>query len=141
MPDTTIDTLLVKAQGRICALRLTDVIETLRPLEIQPMASAPRFVRGAAVVRGRATPVVSLARLFGGADETGARWVSLRAGVALEVDEVVGLHGFAPGDLAAAAPLLGDALREHAEALAVLDGQLVAVIRAARLLPDREVNR
>lgn len=128
---------MVRAAGHLAALRLRDVIETLRPLPIEPLAGAPAFVRGAAVVRGAPVPVVSLALLLGSDAVAGSRWVALRApgGTrALEVDEVLGFRDLAPEDLSLAPPLLGRALQEHAEALAVLDGHLVAVLDAARLL-------
>jgi chemotaxis signal transduction protein len=81
--------------------------------------------------------VVSLARLLGGDDAPGARWVAVRApgGTrALEVDEVLGFRDLCAEELGSAPPLLGRALQAHAEALAVLDGHLVAVLDAARLL-------
>ncbi|APR88238.1 hypothetical protein A7982_13587 [Minicystis rosea] len=124
----------------MCALRVASVIETFRPLPVEPVAGAPSSVRGVAIVRGSPVAVVRLASILGPDDGApGARFVTLRSGVgcvALEVDEVIGIRRISTEDLAAAAPLLGVALREHVEALGVLDGQLVAVIGAARLLPE-----
>jgi len=129
-----VEMLVVRAAGRLAALRLRDVIETLRPLPLAAAPGAPPFVRGVAVVRGAAVPVVSLARLLGGDDAPGTRWVALRGSRALEVDEVLGFRELPAAALGEAPALLGPALRDHAEALAVLDGQLLAVLDAARLL-------
>lgn len=140
-----VEVLLVRAGTRVCALRVTDVIETLRPLPVESVAGAPEFVRGASVLRGSTVPVVRLAALLGKDDGTSAaRWVALRAGaqtVALEVDEVMGLRRLGAEELAATPPLLGSALREHADLLAVIDGELVAVVRAARMLPPEWAAR
>lgn len=101
---------------------------------------APSFVRGAAIVRGAPTPVIDLAALLGVCDGArGSRFVVVRAGgrrVALEVDEVVGIRWVPGAALAEAPALLGSTLPEHVETLGALDGQLLAVLGCARLLPE-----
>jgi len=57
--------LLFRIGGRLCALRLESVLETMRPLPVEPMAGTPPFVLGISIVRGVAMPVVDPARLFG----------------------------------------------------------------------------
>ena len=59
--------LVFRAGSMLCALRLADVIETMRPLGTRPLAGTPAFVRGVSIVRGVPTPVVDVARLLGGA--------------------------------------------------------------------------
>jgi purine-binding chemotaxis protein CheW len=134
------DVVLCRSRGWLCALRIEDVIETFRPLPVEPVTGAPSFVRGAAIVRGAPTPVIDLAALLGVCDGArGNRFILVRAGgrcVALEVDEVVGIRWVPSAALAAAPPLLGGAIQEHVETLGTLDGQLLAVLGCARLLPD-----
>lgn len=131
--------LLVRAGGLRVALRATDVIETFRPLPVTPIAGAPPFVRGLAVVRGEAAPVVSLGSLLGGAVGEGARFVAIRAGArraVLEVDEVVDVVHLDEARLAGAPPLLGAAAAAFVETLGTHDGQLLAVLASARVVSD-----
>src|SRR5690349_8303003 len=118
--DPRVDVLLVRARGWLCALRLDDVLETLRPLRTEPVAGAPPFVRGVTVLRGESVPVVRLSSLLHPHEgPAGARFVAVRAGgrtIALEVDEVIGVEPVSLAELTAAAPLMGSALSEHTEA-------------------------
>lgn len=115
------------------------MVETLRPLAIEPVAGAPAFVRGLSVIRGAPTPVVDLGALLEGgpARASSGRLVTLKVGarqVALGVDEVVGLKSVDPAQLEQLPPLLRDAAL--IEAIGARDGQLLVVLRAARLVPD-----
>jgi purine-binding chemotaxis protein CheW len=131
--------LIVRAQGWTCALPLAEVIETMRPLPISPVASVPAFVRGVSIVRGEPTPVIHLAALLGGtALNEARRFVLLRVAerwLALEVDEVLGLRGLSAAELGAVPPLLQSAAGGQLELLGTLDGQLLGALRTARLLP------
>jgi purine-binding chemotaxis protein CheW len=131
--------LMVRTHGWRCALPLREVIETLRPLPVSPVAGVPSFVRGVSVVRGEPTPVISLAALMGGAASAEPqRFVVLRVAerrVALEVDEVFGLRELNFSELGAVPPLLQSAASGHLEVLGTLDGQLLGALSAARLLP------
>src|SRR5207237_1179523 len=85
--------LLVRVSGRLCALPLPHVIETMRRLPVDAFPGAPGFVRGVAMIRGLPTPVVEAARLPGVGDGPGARRVTLAAAgrqVALAVAAALG---------------------------------------------------
>ncbi|WP_242337392.1 MULTISPECIES: chemotaxis protein CheW [Anaeromyxobacter] len=130
--------LLVRAGGRACAIPLSQVIETLRPLPTTPCAGLPPFVLGGAVVRGAAVPVVELGAFLGVAPAPATRFVLVRCGArpaALAVDSVTGVASIAGGDRTAT-PLLGAADGGAIEALGALDGELLVLLRAARIVPD-----
>ncbi|WP_434382001.1 chemotaxis protein CheW [Melittangium boletus] len=134
--------LMVRARAWMCALPLEEVEETMRPLPVRPVASAPVFVRGVSVVRGQSAPVVSLAALLDGEGAAGsgdtARFVSLKATggrVALEVDAVLGLRWLDEATLGDVPPLLRASAHGHLDYLGALDGQLMAVLDAAHLVP------
>jgi purine-binding chemotaxis protein CheW len=131
--------LLVRAGARVCAVPVAAVIETMRPLPVAPVAGAPAFVRGVAIVRGEPVPVVELGTFLGAeAGATPARFVTVRAGaraVALAVEAVVGVAALDARD-APRMPLLADACAGAIEALRARDGELVVVLRATRLVPD-----
>ncbi|HVK63095.1 MAG TPA: chemotaxis protein CheW [Polyangium sp.] len=133
--------LLVRARSWICALPASSVVETMRPLAIDPIANAPRFVVGLSVVRGEIVPVVSLSAVLGEGGERAEarRLVLVRAGerrMALLVEDVVGIDELDEARLDALPPLLGAALPAEVERLGALDGQALAVLDAARLLPE-----
>ncbi|MRG93872.1 chemotaxis protein CheW [Polyangium spumosum] len=131
--------LLVRARSWICALPASSVVETMRPLPIDPVADAPRFVAGLSVVRGEVIPVLSISKVLGGAEAKEARrLVLVRAGerrIGLLVEDVVGIEELDEARLEAAPPLLGEALPREVERLGSLDGQALVVLDAARLLP------
>ncbi len=131
--------LICRVQKRLCALPLENVIETLRPLPVEPVAGAPSFVRGLAVIRGIPVPVVDAARLFGDEDAQPERFVSLVAGerrIALAVDSVLGVRPIAQDSLHALPPLLHEAGDDVIAAIGLLDAELLLVLRSARLLPE-----
>jgi purine-binding chemotaxis protein CheW len=134
--------LLVRAGGWICALPITDVVETMRGLPLRPVAGAPRFIRGLSIIRGALLPVVSLAALLGAEEEASprvGRLVTVRTGerqIALHVDEVIGAKYIDTSTLALTPPLLSEALPGPTERLGALDGQTLAMLSAARILSD-----
>lgn len=130
--------LVFRSAGSLCALPLAQVIETMRPLPVQRIEGTPDFVLGAAIVRGLPTPVVSLARLADGGTVAGLRWISVAAGprrVVLEVDDVLGVRALALDDGTPRQPLLEGAEPERVTTLGRLDGQLLRLLQAARLVP------
>jgi purine-binding chemotaxis protein CheW len=132
--------LLVRARAWLCALPAEDVVETMRPLPIEPVAGAPRSVKGIAVIRGEPVPVVSLPLLLGAeTTSAGQRLVLVRAGdhrIALEVEEVLDVEEIDLASLGGLPPLLSQALPAEVERLGSLDGQTLALLDAARLLPE-----
>ena len=132
-------TLIVRVQTRVCALPLVHVIETMRPLPIEPFASAPSFVLGVSIVRGVPTPVVDLGVALGAPSGVPGRFVTLRLGdrqVALSVDTVLGIRDLDGAKIQALPPLLQEASKDLIEAIGTLDAQILMVLRAGWELPD-----
>jgi purine-binding chemotaxis protein CheW len=119
--------LLCRVGRCLCALPLASVVETMRPLPIEPVADAPRSVLGLSIVRGAAVPVVDIASLLGDSQACAQRLVTLNTGsriVGLLAEAVLGVRSIAPDALAALPPLLflHAARIVPADALATLDG-------------------
>jgi len=130
--------LLVRAAEWHAALPIADVVETCRPLPLRPIQGVPAYVRGMTVLRGKSTPVLSLGGLLAGGDaRPGRRLVSLRLPegvVALEVDEVYGVHDIAESQLDGARPLLGGEALDRVSGTAIIDEKLVAWLETGRLV-------
>lgn len=130
--------LLVRAGARLCALPIEQVIETMRALPLVPLSGTPPFVAGAAVVRGAAVPVVHLDALLGAAaPRPAARFVLLRCGARTAALAVDGVIGVASLDVdGATAPLLEAGAGGAVETLGARDGELLVVLRGARVVPE-----
>jgi purine-binding chemotaxis protein CheW len=131
--------LVCRLATRRCALWLEDVVETMRPLPVEPLAGAPPFVRGVAVVRGDPVPVVDAASLLGAGESRPTRFVVVTAGdrrVGLAVDDVLGVQVIPSASLQELQPLLGDASAEVVSAMGAVGTELVLVLRSARLVPE-----
>jgi purine-binding chemotaxis protein CheW len=140
-PPTVSHALVVIAGARAYAIDLRDVRETMRPLPVEPVAGTPPVVLGVAVIRGGATPVVELRRLFqaDAGDQVATRFVTLAVSegpIALAVDRVVGVRPIDRARMEALPPLLGDAAAGVVSAIDTTDARLLMVLRAARLLPE-----
>jgi purine-binding chemotaxis protein CheW len=124
--------------GRFSGLPLEHVVEVMRPLPLERVAETREFVRGMSIIRGEPVAVVDARRLLGGGEpEFGGRLVALRVGarrVALHVDEVLGVRVIAQQMLSEVPPLLGEASATRT-AIGALDGRLLELLDAARLLP------
>jgi purine-binding chemotaxis protein CheW len=130
--------LVCRVETMLCALRLDDVVETMRPLRVEPVVAAPPFVLGLAVVRGMALPVVDVACLMGLHDADIGRFVSVRVQqrrIALAVSSVLGLRDVSD-DVQACPSLLGQVAAELIDAIGRLDSELLLVLRTAKLLPQ-----
>jgi purine-binding chemotaxis protein CheW len=131
--------LLCQIGVRLCAVPLAHVSETMRPLPIEPLADMPPFVMGLAIIRARPVPVLDAGRLVGAPCLSPSRFVTIRTGErvsALAVDAVLGVRVLPPGSIAAAPRLLGEANAELVTAMGALDGELLLVLEAARLVPE-----
>jgi purine-binding chemotaxis protein CheW len=131
--------LLVRVAGRICAIPVAHVLETMRPLAIDSLTGLPSWISGVSVIRGAPTPVVSLSALFG---ETGAppgRFVVARAGerrIALAVDTVLGVFNLAQDTVGPLPPLVQHAAGDAIGALGSIDKELLLILNSAKMMPD-----
>src|ERR1700679_1927273 len=129
--------LLVRVKSHVCALPLTHVVETLRPLAIAAVTDAPDFVLGLSIIRGVPVPVVDLGAMIapGTADGIG-RFVVVKVGertVALAVSSVIGVRDLREALVGDVPPLLRDSAGVLAE-VGALDRELLFVLQASWLL-------
>lgn len=130
--------LICRSGAHFCALPLGSVIETLRPLPVEPLASTPAFVRGISIIRGQPTPVVDLGALLGDAAEPCTRFVSLSIAsraVALAVGDVWGIQRLGPSAESGLPPLLKQAARDMVSAVGILDRKLLLFLETTRMVP------
>lgn len=132
--------LLIRSRSVVGALPLASVVETLRPPAIESLRGVPSFVLGVSIIRGAPVPVVDLGSVLGAQGERrSSRLVTLRSGsrvVAVAVEEVMGVRPIPSSDLQVLPPLLGDSSAPAVESMAALDGDLLLLLRAARLVPE-----
>lgn len=131
--------LVCRVLTRFCALPLEHVLETMRPLPVNPVAGVPRFVGGVAIIRGAPVPVVDLAWLLAGDTGTPKRFVTVTAGdrhVALAVEAVIGVRNLPTGSLTDLPPLLRNVKADTVTAVGTLDDELLVVLQSARLVPE-----
>lgn len=131
--------LVCRVGTSLCAFPLNDIIETMRPLPVQAISGSPPFVRGVALIRGAATPVLDTSRLIADRTSQPGRLVTIRVAdrtVALEVDSVLGIRTLSRDVLGGLPPLLHGARTDAVSSVAVLDEALLFVLRGACLLPD-----
>jgi purine-binding chemotaxis protein CheW len=130
--------LIFRAGSMLCALRLVDVIETMRPLGTRPLAGTPAFVRGVSIVRGVPTPVVDVARLLGGERAELSRFIAVRTErgpVVFATGTVLGIRITEPGEGSGHPGLLGAAGRLVA-GVGTLDGEPILLLQSMRVVPD-----
>jgi purine-binding chemotaxis protein CheW len=131
--------LVLRAGAHLCGIGVAQVIETMRPLPVRPLAGVPPFVAGVSVIRGEPVPVVELAALLTGEHQPAERYVTVRGGrspAALAVDAVIGVRPI-PDDAWHELPLLLDAIRgDLVEALCEVDTQPLFALRGARIVPE-----
>jgi len=135
--------LVVVAQGKRYALPLDHVLETMRPLPVEPVANAAPYVLGVSVIRGMPVPVVDLGALLTNeetlSETVHARLVMIRAGarhVALAVESVIGVRRLEPGSLHELPPLLRASTPASISSFGVPDRELLAVLDGGCLVPD-----
>jgi purine-binding chemotaxis protein CheW len=134
--------LVFRAGSLLCALRLDDVIETMRPLPVRALAGTPAFVRGICVMRGVPTPVVDVARLLGGEQVEFSRFVAVRTErgpVAFATGPVLGIRTVATGDATTghAALLAGTGAASPLVAgIATIGAEPLMLLQSMRVVPD-----
>lgn len=140
--ESSLAVLPVRAGSSIVAVPVPQVGEIMRALPVEPLAGAPSFVAGLAIIRGSPTPVIHLhALLTDGIATTppaGARFVTLRVAerrVALWVDAVLPIRTLDQVQLGALPPLWQGERPLAAAALGALDRDLLIVLETTRLLP------
>ncbi len=132
-------TLLCKLRRVVVACPLEAVVETMRPLPVEPIGDAPAFVRGVSLIRGQPTPVVDLSVLLGLGDGTDARrFVTLRSGervFAAAFDEVLGTYALPLETLADMPGVLADA-ESAVSQIGTRDAEMLLLLQATRVVPD-----
>jgi purine-binding chemotaxis protein CheW len=132
--------LVVGLKSCLCAVPLTHVIETMRPLPVERIAGVPSFVQGVSIIRGIPTPVIDLEAVVGTPNEGVERFVTLQMGdrqVALSVNAVLGVRDLGGVmTMREVPPLLHRASNEVIETIGTLDEQVLMVLRESWELPD-----
>src|SRR4051812_18892067 len=98
-PAAGVGALVFRAGALLCALRLDEVIETMRPLAVRPLAGSPPYVLGVTIMRGRPAPVIDVNRLVGGEQTAVERFLAVRTErgpVAFATGAVLGIRAASP---------------------------------------------
>jgi purine-binding chemotaxis protein CheW len=138
--------LVFRAGSLLCALPLDEVIETLRPLAVRPLAGTPPFVRGVTIMRGVPAPVIDVARLLGGEQAEVVRFVAVRAErgpVAFATGPVLGIRPADAGSQirpatgpAGTTGLIGGASAALVAGVGTLDAEPLLMLQSMRVVPD-----
>lgn len=139
--DGTIATCLVfRASRLLCALHLDEVVETMRPLAVQPLAGTPPFVRGITIMRGVPAPVIDVAAALAGTEAPVHRFVAVRTDrgpIAFATGEVLGIRPVTDVDTERQhSSLLGVTPTRLVAAVATLDTEPLFLLQSMRLVPD-----
>ncbi|WP_041841136.1 chemotaxis protein CheW [Actinoplanes friuliensis] len=131
--------LVFRAGTLLCALRLGEVVETMRPLVTHPLAGTPAFVTGICIMRGIPTLVIDVARLLGGAGADVERFIAVRTEHGPVAFATGAIHGVRPVSADSAhrhEALLGDAPARLVAAVGTIDAEPVLLLQSMRLVPD-----
>jgi purine-binding chemotaxis protein CheW len=131
--------LVFRAGPLLCALRLDEVVETMRPLETQALAGTPPFVRGISVLRGVPTPVIDVARLLGGAQIEAERYVAVRTergAVALATGPVLGIRDVDTNATGGHPALLGARSNRLVAGVGTVGAEPLLLLQSMRTVPD-----
>lgn len=132
--------LICRSASRLCAFRLQDVAETMRPLPVDAIPAMPDFLLGVALIRGAVVPVVDVAKLVGGV--TGARperFVTVNVGerrVTFAVQNVLGVRELNALAMAEIPLLLHEIDTNSIAAITTLDAKLLLVLQGARVITE-----
>src|SRR5690349_8097173 len=138
-PTVSDGSLVFRAGPLLCALRLDEVIETMRPLITHPLAGTPAFVTGICIMRGIPTLVIDVARLLGGAGAEVSRFIAVRTErgpVAFATGDIHGVRQVSAAITGRHEALLGDAPARLIGAMGTVDSVPVLLLQSMRLVPD-----
>ncbi len=129
--------LFVRAGAHLCALPVRHVVETMRPVPVTALAGVPHFITGLALVRGEPLPVIDLATFMDPRSSRHvSRFVTVRAAGRQAVLAVDAVLGVADIDSKFDTPsLVADACQQSIEWLSARDGELLALLSTARIVP------
>ena len=138
--EAVITALVFRAGQLLCALRLDEVIETMRPMETLPLAGTPSFVLGISVLRGVPTPVIDVCRLLGGGpcDEP-QRYVTVRTergAIAMATGPVLGIRAIDASEAGGHPALLGGASSRLVAGVGTVGAEPLMLLQSMRTLPD-----
>jgi purine-binding chemotaxis protein CheW len=132
--------LVFRAGSLLCAVRLDEVVETMRPLPVRVLTGTPPYVLGVAIIRGVPTPVVDVARLLGGEQADTVRFLALRSDrgpIAFATGPVLGIRAAEPDTDRAGHPvLLAGAASRLVTGVGMLDTEPLLLLQSMRVLPD-----
>lgn len=139
--DTAADepSLVFRAGRLLGALRLGEVVETMRPLPVRHLAGTPAFITGICVMRGEPTLVVDVARLLGGHEAEVSRYVAVRTGrgpVAFATGPILGIRTVTADGESRQAALLGETASRLIAAVGTVDAEPVLLLQSLDLVPD-----
>lgn len=141
---STTEWLVCRAGAGLCALPLGPIVEIMRPLPIEPVASPPPGLRGLSLIRGAPVPVLDLAALMGESGAPVGRLVTATVAgrkIAFAVDTVLGVRRLDLSLSSELPPLLRDSVRDAVAAIGTLDAELLFLLETGKLLPPDLFDR
>jgi len=131
--------LVCRVAGCLCALPVESVSEVMRPRPVEPISGVPQFLLGLSIIRGSPVPVVDAALLLSGNPARAGHLVTMAVGgrtIGLAVEHVVDVWPIDPAALDPLPPLLQNIACDVIAAIRALDGELLLLLDAARIIPD-----
>src|SRR3954471_23255745 len=131
--------LVFRAGALLCALPLDEVIETMRPLPVRPLAGTPCHVVGVTIMRGAPITVIDAGRLIGGETVEAERFVAVRTErgpLAFATGPVLGVRATPPDASGTPPILLGGASSRLIAGVGMIDAQPLLRLRSMRHVPD-----
>lgn len=130
--------LACRAAAHVCAMPVTSVVETMRPLPVEAFPRAPAFVSGLAIIRSQPVPVIDMRSLIGEASSQPGRFVTIKAGdriAALAFDTVLGVHGLRHEQVIDLPPLLGTIAGDAIKQVSAKDEALFLFLETGVIFP------
>ena len=138
--EAVLTALVFRAGSLLCALRLDEVVETMRPMETLPLAGTPSFVLGISVLRGVPTPVIDVSRLLGGGPGgEPQRYITVRTergAVAMATGTVLGIRSIDANETGGHPALLGGASSRLVAGVATVGAEPLLLLQSMRAVPD-----